>query len=70
MRSYKALNNQEFFYKGFSIVPIRDIDKFDIMNWRNEQIYHLRQSEKLNKKLQNKYFKDVISPLFTSEFPP
>jgi len=70
MRSYKALNNQEYSFKGHSIVPIRDQDKFDIMNWRNEQIHHLRQTEKLNEKLQNKYFKEVVSPLFKNEYPP
>ena len=69
MRSYKALNNQEYSFKGHSIVPIRDQDKFDIMNWRNEQIHHLRQTEKLNEKLQNKYFKEVVSPLFKNEYP-
>lgn len=70
MGSYKILNKQKYFSGDYSIIPIRDIDKFIIMKWRNEQMYHLRQSEKLNEKIQTKYFKDVISPLFISEFPP
>jgi RimJ/RimL family protein N-acetyltransferase len=70
MSSYKALNKNEFHLKEYSIVPIREIDKFVIMKWRNEQIYHLRQSEKLNEKIQTKYFNDVILPLFSIEFPP
>ena len=43
MQSYKVLNNQVFKSGVFSIVPIRFEDRIDIMKWRNEQIYHLRQ---------------------------
>lgn len=69
MRSYKALNKNEFQQNEFSIVPIRDKDKFDIMNWRNDQIFHLRQKEKLNKNSQEKYFKETVSNLFKINFP-
>ena len=34
----------------FSIVPIRMEDRYDIMKWRNEQIYHLRQNKPLPKR--------------------
>ena len=44
-------------------------DRFDIMKWRNEQIYHLRQKSLLTIKMQDKYFKNTISPLFNQEFP-
>ena len=30
------------------------------MKWRNDQIYHLRQNNRLNKKHQDIYFKDVM----------
>ena len=43
MQSYKVLNKQIFKSGIFSIVPIRYEDRIDIMNWRNEQMYHLRQ---------------------------
>ena len=69
MKSYKILNNQKFSIDEFSIVPIRDSDKFDIMNWRNDQIYHLRQSKPLKKKDQKKYFENVISKIFVNENP-
>ena len=68
MESYKILNKQKYFSGDYSIIPIRDIDKFVIMKWRNEQMYHLRQSEKLNEKIQTKYFNDVVLPLFSIEF--
>jgi RimJ/RimL family protein N-acetyltransferase len=69
MNSYKALNKQTFTQNKFSLVPIRDRDKFKIMNWRNEQIYHLRQNKPLTKESQEKYFKEVISNQFEQENP-
>ena len=38
------------------------------MKWRNEQMYHLRQSKVLTLKDQN-YFKNVISKLFSKKKP-
>jgi RimJ/RimL family protein N-acetyltransferase len=34
------------------------------MNWRNEQMYHLRQSDILTIEKQDKYFKEVVSKNF------
>lgn len=48
----------------FKITPIRFNDRFKIMQWRNEQIYHLRQTSLLKKEDQNNYFKNVISKDF------
>ena len=45
MRHYKNLAKQEFVNGDYKIVPIRDIDKFEIMKWRNDQLYHLRQKK-------------------------
>lgn len=53
----------------YQIVPIRDEDRYDIMEWRNDQIYHLRQSKPLNKESQDNYFDNVISKLFEKENP-
>ena len=64
MRLYKALKKQVFNLGDFSIVPIRYEDRLDIMKWRNEQIYHLRQVKKLTKKNQNDYFDNIVSMLF------
>src|SRR5690554_5964284 len=44
-------------------------DRFGIMKWRNEQIYHLRQSKSLTEEDQNRYFNEVVANLFTQEFP-
>ena len=40
-----------------SMVPIRFKDRYEIMKWRNEQIYHLRQQVPLTKESQDNYFK-------------
>lgn len=68
-RSYRCLNEQVFKEGAYAIVPIRDEDKYIIMKWRNEQIYHLRQAEVLSKEKQDAYFKHVISDLFHQEKP-
>jgi RimJ/RimL family protein N-acetyltransferase len=39
------------------------------MQWRNEQIYHLRQNKPLTRKDQDNYFENVISKLFEQEHP-
>ena len=69
MQSYKVLNNQVFKSGVFSIVPIRFEDRIDIMKWRNEQIYHLRQDIPLTLEKQNDYFNTIISNLFKQDQP-
>lgn len=69
MNTYKSLNRQTFSKDEYSIVPIRFEDRYDIMKWRNEQIYHLRQDKKLTKEDQDKYFNEVVSALFEQEHP-
>ena len=32
----------------YSIVPVRYEDRFSIMDWRNNQLYHLRQKKELS----------------------
>lgn len=69
MRKYKLLNQEKFELEHYSLVPIREDDKFDIMNWRNEQIYHLRQNKLLTKEDQANYFEKVVSKLFEIDKP-
>ena len=69
MNSYKVLNKQIFTEGAYSLVPIRFEDRMGIMKWRNEQIYHLRQSKPLTEEDQNNYFKNVVSKLFDQEQP-
>ena len=69
MTSYKALNKQIFTSGTFSLVPIRFEDRYDIMKWRNEQIYHLRQAKPLTREDQDAYFKNVVAKIFEQEQP-
>ena len=69
MRTYRCLGRNEFFENGLRLVPIRDEDKNLLMKWRNEQIHHLRQAAPLTPESQEKYFKEVISPLFEKDKP-
>jgi RimJ/RimL family protein N-acetyltransferase len=69
MNKYLCLTQQEFIFKKYKIIPIRYEDRLDIMNWRNEQIFHLRQTKKLTKKDQDFYFRNIINKLFENEKP-
>jgi RimJ/RimL family protein N-acetyltransferase len=69
MNSYKVLNKQIFENGKHSIIPIRIQDRYKIMKWRNEQIYHLRQSKPLIKEDQDNYFNTIIAQLFDNEKP-
>lgn len=69
MNSYKVLNKQVLSSGNYSIVPIRMEDRFDIMKWRNEQIYHLRQDKPLTPENQDFYFQNVIYKLFDEAQP-
>jgi len=69
MNYYKILSKQVFSKENFSIVPIRYEDRFAIMKWRNEQIYHLRQNKPLTIEDQENYFKNVVNKLFEQEQP-
>lgn len=68
-KTYRALNTNTFSKGKYSIVPIRYEDRFKIMKWRNEQIYHLRQREPLTKEDQDNYFENVVSEIFDNEKP-
>lgn len=69
MNSYKVLNKQSYSSGNYSIVPIRYEDRYDIMKWRNEQIYHLRQDKLLTVENQDNYFNNVVSKLFDQDKP-
>tara|TARA_Y100000389_G_C17256323_1_gene410695 strand:+ start:128 stop:712 length:585 start_codon:yes stop_codon:yes gene_type:complete len=68
-KEYKCLKQQNFKLEEFQIIPIRYEDRYKIMNWRNDQIYHLRQDKILTKKDQDKYFLKVVSKLFLENYP-
>lgn len=66
---YKVLKSNSFSNGGYSIVPIRYDDRFKIMEWRNEQMYHLRQNSLLTIQDQENYFQNVVANLFDQERP-
>lgn len=69
MRKYKCLNQQIFELGEYKLIPLRDEDKHDIMEWRNGQLEILRQKELLTTEKQEWYFRNVISNLFEEEKP-
>ncbi len=66
---YKVLTNKAYCHGKYSLVPIRYEDRQDIMAWRNEQMYHLRQSKPLTEADQNHYFQHVVAKLFDMDQP-
>jgi RimJ/RimL family protein N-acetyltransferase len=67
--NYRALQQQVYSNNIFSIVPIRFEDRMDILKWRNEQIFHLRQNKILTSKDQDEYFETVIRKQFDQLSP-
>lgn len=68
-KKYKILKNNLFSSESFSLVPIRFKDRMKIMKWRNDQIYHLRQTKPLTEKDQNHYFQNLVAKLFKQTQP-
>lgn len=66
---YNCLNQNEFKALDYKIVPIRYEDRLDIMKWRNEQMYHLRQVKPLTEIAQENYFRRTVFGLFDQEKP-
>lgn len=69
MRQCRFLSKQFFSNKQYALVPIRHEDRYLIMQWRNEQMYHLRQNAPLTKEQQDLYFNTVVAELFEQERP-
>jgi len=69
MPKYICLQHQEQHLGDYSIVPLRYEDRFSIMKWRNEQIYHLRQAHPLTEEDQQRYFDNVVSKLYDNPKP-
>ncbi len=69
MSKYICLQHQEQHLGNYSIVPLRYEDRFSIMKWRNEQIYHLRQARPLTEEDQQRYFDNVVTKLYDNPKP-
>lgn len=68
-KNYNVLEQNIWQLGNYSLVPIRYEDRLEIMNWRNEQIYHLRQDKPLTKRDQDTYFENVVLNLFNAQQP-
>lgn len=68
-RSYECLSNQIFELGDYKLIPIRFDDRYQILKWRNDQIFHLRQEVPLTKTDQDFYFKNVIEKQFGQKRP-
>lgn len=68
-RKYKCLPNGKINKGPFALVPIRDCDKSLIKDWRNQQVYHLRQTALISDSDQEHYFKNIVSKLFSQDRP-
>jgi RimJ/RimL family protein N-acetyltransferase len=66
---YKCLTSQNYTDGTYTLVPIRNCDRYKIMQWRNEQIYHLRQKDLLTAAQQDFYFDITIAADFEKEKP-
>jgi RimJ/RimL family protein N-acetyltransferase len=69
MPYYRILKQNRFTDGDYSIVPIRMEDRHPIRQWRNEQLYHLRQTKPLTEEDQNHYFENVVAKLFEQPEP-
>ena len=66
---YPFLAQNRFTKGAYALVPIRYEDRLDIMQWRNEQLYHLRQAKPLTEADQEAYFTNVVAKLFEQAQP-
>lgn len=69
MQEYICLKKNNYSFNHYSITPIRYEDIFRIKTWRNEQLSVLRQKKILTDEDQDKYFKNIVYPLFAEANP-
>lgn len=68
-KEYLVLARNVFESGDYKLVPIRHEDRYTIMKWRNEQMYHLRQAQPLTAENQDYYFENIVARLFDEEKP-
>lgn len=69
MNQYKCLNTNYVKKGDYSLVPVRNEDRYEILVWRNSQIDILRQKTVIEKEQQDIYFENVVAALFKKEKP-
>lgn len=66
---YPLLKSNILCIREYSLVPIRYQDIFLILEWRNQQLYHLRQERPLTRLNQEDYYQSVIKKSFSEKYP-
>lgn len=66
---YKVLLKNRFRLGDYELAPIQAEDMEPIRSWRNNQIEVLRQANELTKEVQQAYFSNVVSKLFSENEP-
>ena len=69
MPAYRILRLNDYRHGCYRLLPIRPDDREAIRQWRNAQLDILRQAEPLSAEAQNRYFREVVAPLFEAEQP-
>ncbi len=67
--NFKALNNNNFVFDSYNVVPYREKDKLKIKEWRNQQMDVLRQKYPLTDNDQINYYNNYILPSFSEVEP-
>ncbi|MCC2545235.1 ATP-grasp domain-containing protein [Hymenobacter sp. BT175] len=69
MMTYRALRRNQYRWQDYELLPIRLQDREPIRQWRNAQLDILRQRAPLSPADQDRYFAQVVQPLFETEQP-
>lgn len=69
LNQYKILKKQNFIFKNYKLIPLREEDIQSIKNWRNEQIDILRQEKPITREQQIDYYNQVIKKSFSDKKP-
>ena len=67
--AYRALRLNDYRHGRYRLLPIRPDDREAIRQWRNAQIDILRQAAPLTAEAQDRYFREVVTPLFEAAQP-
>lgn len=69
-KSYNSIPDfKDYINNDTRILPVKYEHRIKIMNWRNEQLFHLRQKNILNINDQDLYYTNVVGPLFKENKP-
>ena len=69
MPAYRVLHLNDYRHGRYRLLPIRPGDREAVRQWRNSQLDILRQVVPLTAEAQDRYFREVVGPLFDAEQP-